>query len=127
MGYSGHEWIQKQIKYDMSELGKASADLLGDVFKGIYHLSYTSLLKVKWDDNYCIEFSYYGDLTTVDFNHLTILVILAHDRMIRVNLTGIGPGYIRMQFHQREKREGSMSERYPTIETHIENIRNHYK
>ena len=127
MGYSGQGWINRQIDYDMSDLGKAVADLLGDVFKGIYHLNWTSLKKVKWDDKYCIEFSYYGDLTTVDFNHLTILVVLAHDRMIRVNLMGIGPGYIKMQFHQRKKRDGCMSERYPTIEDHVKLIREHYK
>jgi hypothetical protein len=126
MGYSGKRWIQHQIDYDMSDLGKNVADLLGDVFQGIYHLNWTSLKKVKWNDSYCIEFVYYGELTTVDFNNLTILTVLAHDQMIRVSLRGIGPGYIKMQFHQRKSREGSMSERYPTIEDHINIIRKHY-
>ncbi len=126
MGYSGHRWIQRQIGYEMSDLGKEVADLLGDVYRGIYHLNYTSLYKVKWDNPYCIEFTISGDLSTVDFNLLTIMVVLAHDSMIRVTLRGVGPGYIKAQFHKRTKREGSMSERYPTIETHIIQIREYY-
>lgn len=127
MGYQGAGWVKLSLKKELSSLGESVADLLGDVFKGIYHLPDTALNKVKWDNDYCIEFTYYGSLETVDFNLLTILVVLAHDRMIRVSIRGIGPGYMRLQFHQRNARTGSMSERYPTIETHIEQIREHYK
>jgi hypothetical protein len=127
MGYAGAGWVKTSLKKRLCPLGEAVADLLGDVFRGIYHLPSTSLNKVKWDDNYCIEFTYYGDLATVDFNLLTTLVVLAHDRMIRVSIQGVGPGYMRMMFHQRKSRTGSVSERYPTIETHIEQIREHFK
>ncbi len=125
MKYSGSEWIEQSLKKSMSPLGKNVADLLGDVFKGIYHLDTSALKRVDWLDNYCIEYTHWGDLATVDFNHLTELVVLAHDRMIRVNVRGIGPGYMKMLFHQRETREGSITERCPTIESHINQIRNH--
>lgn len=127
MGYAGANWIEKSLKKATSPLGRNVADLLGDVFQGIYHLSSTSLDKVKWDDPYCIEFTYYGELATFDFSHLTVLVVLAHDRMIRVCIRGIGPGYMRLMFHQRETRTGRMSERYPTIEDHVKIIREHYE
>ena len=126
MGYAGHEWLKRQVDCNISKLGKSVADFLGDVFKGLYHLPMSSLKKVDWANQYCIEYTYYGYLETVDFNLLTVLVVLAHDRMIRVQMQGIGPGYMRMTFHQRITREGSITERYPTIEDHVEIIRGHY-
>jgi len=125
-GYAGASWIEKNFKCRCSELGKNVADLLGDIFKGIYHLSYASLRKVGWESEHCIEYTLYGELSTVDFNLLTILVVLAHDRMIRVVIRGVGPGYMRLMFHQRTKRTGSVSERYPTLEDHTKIIREHY-
>ncbi len=126
MGYAGSDWIETSLKCRCSELGKNVADLLGDIFKGIYHLAHSSLQKTNWENEYCIEHTLYGELSTIDFNLLTILVVLAHDRMIRVTIRGIGPGYMRLMFHQRTKRTGSISERYPTIEDHVKQIREHY-
>lgn len=126
MKYSGADWIESNLKCKCSALGTSVANLLGDVFKGIYHLSNGSLQKTNWENGYCIEYTLCGELSTVDFNLLTILVVLAHDRMIRVTIQGVGPGYMRLMFHQRTKRTGSMFERYPTIEDHIKQIREHY-
>jgi hypothetical protein len=126
MGYAGADWVERSLKKKLSPLGRNVADMLGDVFKGIYHLPSNSLRKVDWGDPSCIEYTYYGCLETVDFNLLTILVVLAHDRMIRISIRGIGPGYMRLMFHQREKRTGSIYERYPTIEDHVKQIREHY-
>lgn len=126
MIYSGSDWIEKSFKCKCSRLGKEVADLLGDTFQGIYHLSYRALQKTQWENNYVIEFNYSGSLETVDFNLLTILVVLAHDRMIRVSIRGIGPGYMQLIFHKRTRRTGKFHERYPTIENHIKQIREHY-
>lgn len=121
--YAGASWIEASFKNEMSLLGKAVANLLGRVFQGIYHLDTRSLKRVNWADTYCIEYVFRGDLATVDFGHLTALVIFAHDEMIRVSIRGCGPGYLKMQFHQRASRFGNMSERYPTMEDHIEIFR----
>jgi len=121
--YSGAEWIKKSLRKDMSPLGEAVANLLGRIYLGIYHLSSQALNRVNWSDTYCIEYTHYGDLSTVDFGNLTALVVFAHDKMIRVSIRGCGPGYLRMQFHQRNSRTGRLSERYPTIEDHIEKLR----
>lgn len=109
---------------DMSPLGIAVADLLGDVFKGIYHLDYKALSRVRWNDNYCIIFILsWWDLSTFDFDELTKLVVLSHDRMIRISINAVAPHRMQLLFHQRKTRIGSISERMPTMEEHIEIIR----
>lgn len=121
--YAGASWIKASFKVKMSPLGKAVANLLGRVFMGIYHLDSRALKRVNWEDPYYVEFIYDASLATVDFNSLTTLVIFAHDMKIRVDIQGCGPRYMRMLFHQRTKRTGSLSERCPTIENHIKQIR----
>ena len=123
MGFMGANWIKNSLKKEMSPLGESVADLLGDVFLGIYHLDFKALNRVCWEDDYVVIFVYRGDLATVDFNQLTRLVVLAHDRMLRISIEGVGPGYMKLIFHQRHKRTGSMSERCPTIEEHIKLIK----
>ena len=121
--YSGAGWIEQSFKVKASPLGTAVANLLGRVALGIYHLRSAALERVDWTNKYCIEYIYYGDLSTFDFDNLTALVVFAHDEMIRVSIQGCGPGYMKMQFHQRTKRTGSISQRYPTIEDHIDGLR----
>jgi len=121
--YSGAEWIKRDLKKEMSPLGEAVANLLGRVYLGIYHLPSQALSRVDWSSTYCIEYTHYGDLSTVDGINLTALVVFAHDKMIRVSIRGCGPGYLQMQFHQRDTRTGNMSERYPTIEDHVKFLR----
>ncbi len=121
--HSGAEWLKASLEKEMSPLGEAVANLLGRVFAGIYHLPSSSLKRVDWSDPYCIEFTFYGELATFDFSHLTALVVFGHDEMIRISIRGCGPGYIKMMFHQRSSRTGSMSERYPIIEDHIMELR----
>ena len=62
-------------------------------------------------------------LATFDFNHLTCLVVMAHDRCIRAEIVPSGPRMVGLMLHRRHKRDGSMFERHPTIEEHIEKIR----
>ncbi len=121
--HSGSGWIQKSLKKEMSPLGEAVANLLGRVFAGIYHLPSATLRRVNWKDPYYIEYIHRGELATFDFSHLTALVVFAHDEMIRVSIEGCGPGYMKFLFHQRDRRTGSASERYPTIEDHIDALR----
>jgi len=126
--YSGSDWLKSSLGIkDMSPLGEAVGDLLGDLFFGIYHLNQAALRRVEWSNTHHIIFYLrWKDLSTVDFNNLTILVVLAHDRMIRVCIDAAAPHTLRLLFHQRTKREGDIFERYPTIEDHIKMIREHY-
>ena len=59
-----------------------------------------------------------GDMATYDFNQLTRLVLMAHDKCIRVGIEAIRNGIIKITIWQRV-REGSMYERHPTIDDAI--------
>lgn len=62
-------------------------------------------------------------LATFDFSDLTRLVILAHDECIRVEVTAVRQNIIRIAIWKRQGRDGSISERHPTIEQAIETFR----
>lgn len=127
--YAGAEWIGGtswgRVKA-LSPLGRAVADLLGDIFFGIYHLETKALMKAQWDDPYVIILVLRCRLSTFDNDSLTRLVVLCHDRCIRCHITGKGPGYIELMFHRRQ-REGSMYERHPTLEAAAARIRGDYQ
>jgi len=110
----------------MSPLGMAVADLLGDVFSGIYHLDDGKLKKVDWGDPYVISVQlHWQSLSTFDSNHLTKLVVLCHDRCLRLAISAITVRTLELMFHQRQ-REGDIMRRMPTIEEHIGMIRKYY-
>lgn len=55
-------------------------------------------------------------LSTFDFDQLTRLVLLAHDRCVRVELANGGPWRTGVVLHRRYAREGCIIQRHPTIE-----------
>ncbi len=127
--FSGADWIRANETWkvgEMSPLGEAVANLLGDLFAGIYHLNYTSLRKVDWTNPRWIVFNLDRHLSTFDSDELTRLVVLCHDRCLRCDLKGKAPGIVELMFHQRHAREGRMYERHPTIETAVARIRSAY-
>ena len=114
------KWVQALKKDEsMSALGKTVANILGYVGYGIYNCP-ISHNRIDWTDDYCIVINWRHPLSNWDFDNLTRLVLECHERLVRIDLTGSAPGYIRMIFHQRKLREGNMSERMPTIEEMIE-------
>lgn len=121
--YSGSEWLKSEVK-ELSPLGIEVADILGQVFLGIYHIDHTVLRRnVDWGNKYFISLVLDKSLATFDFNELTCLVVLCHDRMIRLSIDGAKKGCITLLFHQRKGRAGRMSERMPFLEEQIKNIR----
>ena len=123
---AGAEWVKSALKVaDISPLGVEVADLLGDLFDGIYHLEEKALRRVKWSDPYIIEITImaYGSWATYDFDHLTRLVVLSHDRMIRASIQPCNFTHFKLMFHKRLTREGSIMERMPTMEDHVAQIR----
>lgn len=126
--YAGSDWIKSAFKIEMSPLGEEVADLLGDVFLGIYHLDIGQLSKTNWDNDTWIDFALgWHQLSTFDGNELTRLVILCHDRMIRCSIGAKNFHHIGLMFHKRKGREGSINERHPTIEDAIKQIRGYYE
>lgn len=63
-----------------------------------------------------------GDLATFDYNELTRLVLMAHDKCIRVSISPLSKSTLQIAIWKRQ-REGSMSERHPTLEQAIEKFR----
>lgn len=131
MKYSGSNWIRENLPYwkcktksIVSPLGAEVADLLGELFFGIYHLEDRWLQKVDWSNNHHIEISIgYRSWSTVDSDTLTRLVFLAHHMCIRVDLDGSKVGYIRLLFHKR-KRIGDSMTRHPTLNEAVEHFKN---
>lgn len=126
MNYSGADWIKKSLMYpkEMSELGKNVADLLGELFRGIYHLDYKQLRKVDWSNSYYIEFILgWKTLSTFDFDELTRLVFLAHHMAIRVEISPHAFKFIRLMFHQRN-RDGDFAHRHPTLDDAVSTFKN---
>lgn len=126
-GFMGADWVVNNCHCEMSDLGHQVADLLGDIHEGIYHLNYTSLKKTDWSDKNMIDVTLDITLATVDSNLLTRLVVLCHDRMLRLSIEGRAFRYLLLRFSQRTTREeGEFWKRCPTLENHIQSIREYY-
>lgn len=118
--YAGADWIARQGR-ELSPIGIVAADILGQVWRGIYHLDDAVLHKrVKWHDkNYIRVVIGHRDLSTYDFNKLTELVLIAHAMAVRVSVEPVSNGYFALSFSQR-KRNGAMHERHHDIQQAIE-------
>lgn len=135
------DWVQNRLNEHARRLGQrkrnpviseapvlsefqhhALATLVRAMGTGIYNLP------IKWERG---DYSYdgavhvvmYGSLASYDFNHLTRLVIAAHDACVRVSIEARARRYIGISLHRRQGREGDMSSRHPTIEQAIEAFR----
>ena len=122
MKYAGADWLKSNMKFlkpDMttvSELGCKVADLLGELYAGIYHLDNKTIEKVEWNNKSYIQVTIgWKDWSTFDFDILTRLVFLAHHMAIRVDLTPVKYQYMRLLFHQRN-RSGDIFHRHPTLD-----------
>ena len=126
-GFSGADWIVPALSLDgISDFGKKVADILGDMAFGIYHLDVRALRKVDWKNEGYISVVVYGGLATYDTDTLTRLIVLCHDRMVRLEVSAATWKHLRLEFWPRTSRDGELYTRHPTMETAIENIRGYY-
>lgn len=65
-----------------------------------------------------------GDLATFDYDTLTSLVLLAHELCFRVSVMPHSVRVMKIAVFKRQ-REGSFSQRHPTIQQAIENFGNY--
>lgn len=98
---------------------KACYALLVEVFRGEHHVPHPIR---HWGRGIKISVGT-GALSTFDFDYLTRLVILAHDRMVRVEICTSGPGRAGVALHKRHGRDGDICHRHPTIWQAIASIR----
>ena len=102
----------------MSDDQYECACLFADVVGGFHHI-YGKLK--AWGDG--VETNVLGSWATFDFDQLTRIVVLGHDRMIRIEIQASGPRMFRVVMHKRHTREGRMSQKHPTIESAILTVR----
>lgn len=123
--FAGAGWLEAQ-GIEMSDLGRATADLLGDVFLGIYHIDSKPLRKAAWNQPLIVEVPIQTYLSTYDSDELTRLVVLSHDRLLRLEIKWHTRGWLLLRFSQRKDREGELWDRLPTLEAHAAMIRGYY-
>lgn len=107
---------------DMTPDQRDCFELLCDLVGGDHHITGKVYMFGKG-----IRFSVYsGQLATFDFDMLTRLVLMAHDRCIRAEIVSSGPGRIGIALHKRHERDGCGSKRHPTIDQAIEKHRRYH-
>jgi len=95
------------------------AELLAEVHHGFNHM----FGKIhNWGKGIKLNSTSSNNLATFDYDGLTRLVLLTHERMIRVEIVPSGPNMIGFVCNKRHLREGRMYERHPTIQEAIENL-----
>lgn len=120
--YSGADWLEVSWQAPLSDLGREVADLLGQVWRGLYHLDFRKVHRADWSNAERVSLVIGGDLSTWDFDLLTRLVVMCHDRCLRLEVCGCGPGLMRLSFFPR-RRDGDMAKRHPTMEDAVAGIR----
>jgi hypothetical protein len=120
--YAGSDWLEKNLSYrknknnTISPLGKRVADLLGDLFLGIYHVN-KEAMNVDWANDLWIEIILRDSgWSTFDYGNLTRFVLLCHEHNIRGTVEAAAYRYIRLIFHDTENASGR---KHPTIEEAI--------
>lgn len=105
------------MKYQEAE------DFFSEIYFGKHHLP--SRIKSYGPTSWSII--HHGDLSTFDFDTLTRLVFLAHDRCCRISIEQGGIHSVKIIVWERKKRTGSMFERHPTIEDALKLWRKKHK
>jgi hypothetical protein len=126
--FAGADWVKESLRpaRGISPLGEKVADILGLVFRGIYHLDQKQLDCVQWDNRDCIVvgLNAWNDIATQDGDELTELCILCHDEAIRCAVHARAGNYRRLElcFNQRD-RSPSNCEGHKTMEEAISYVR----
>lgn len=68
--FAGAKWVESMFKVTCSPLGAQVDEILGSVFRGIYHVEYKQLQQVDWTSEQRISLKIGGPLSTYDFDSL---------------------------------------------------------
>jgi len=110
-------WIEQKYKLKVSKFMQEVLDILDCVYSGLHHTNYYD----QWKRNqYCeTRSAEYVDraneLSTYDFNRLTKLVVLGHDKGIRISVTSDKKKGLVILFHNRM---GNQSDNFPINKKH---------
>jgi hypothetical protein len=96
-----------------------ATEFFGVLFRGEHHIP----SEVKpWGRGWKVS-THSGRLATFDFDDLTRLVFLAHDRCVRAEIIQSGPGRVGIAIWKRHGRSGDMYSRHPSIKCALVNWR----
>lgn len=113
--YAGSDWLKRQ-GVPVSALGEKAANLIGDLYQGIYHLPESLLFGVDWLDDTQIEVPLSGELATNDFNLMTRLVFLAHYHNVRVSIEPMSPTHMKMRINNLS----SLAKKFKSVDEHMD-------
>ena len=118
---NGAEWVRSS-NMELSPFGEQVADLLNEVFDGIYHIS-DAVWKMDFTNPHRITMTIYesGQFATYDSDYLTRLVLLAHARNIRVTVRAATHAYLKFEFMVVDRR-GFFAERHPTLAESLQKL-----
>lgn len=102
---------------EMVPFKQRAEEMLCRVYGGRHHVR-----RLK-DEGRFLTCLHGSDLATFDFDHMTRLVLGAHEYCLRVSVSNGGPNQLKIWVWDR-KREGRMSERHPTIEQAMQSWEN---
>lgn len=113
-------WIGYSTKAEPSLAVMRCVGLLATWLGGTHHITdHISVRRIpekSWTNKWQFIVCFHRDVSTFDFDLLTRLVFLAHDLLIRVELSAAAPRYLRITMSPRLFREGNFNDRHPTIE-----------
>lgn len=116
------DWVERQIGRVLTDDQRVACEVLVQGLNtGIWNVQ-VNWKKVDWSGRGGRFLLFSGGLGTFDFDHLTRLVIAAHDRCMRVEIVGVATRYLHVHVHRRV-REGDWSARHPTMEEAIAKFR----
>ena len=115
------DWVHRNTKQKMSDLGKTVSNILGYTGGGIYNCP-INVRKTDWTDPFYISVMWGRYMSNWDFMELSRLWAVCHRKMIRVTINPCTPTHLKLEFWQRSKRSGSISERLPDCEEIIKLI-----
>lgn len=135
------KWVQDRLDWEADRLAKRRRNPVTQPAPALSDFQHAAIsmfvcamgtgiynLPINWtrgDYSYegAVHLVMYGSMATWDFNHLTRLVIAAHDACIRVSVEAAAPKYLRIAMHRRDRDADAIHARHPTIEQAIEAFR----
>lgn len=98
---------------------EAALDFFATLYRGEHHLP----SEMRNDGRGVWSVGHFGGVATFDYDELTRLVFLAHDRCVRAWILAAQPRHVRIFITARERGAGDMSTDHPTIDQALAKFR----
>lgn len=125
---AGTDYMKSNFpKVNLSPLGIDVANILAYVMGGLHHSDPKEMKRVEWSDTHSMAYRWYHEVATWDGWQLTALVLLAHDRNVRVSIRSCPTrNHIEIRFMRNTLAGAYGQVAHPTMEEHVARIREYY-